>query len=146
MIEKAINKAFKNKIDRKWDCTYWLIDIHETILEPNYGGISTVFYPHAKEVLQYLTTREDIKLILWTCSRADHIEEYIRYFKEHGIEFNYISDNPEVPNEYGDYAKKPYCNVLLDDKAGFDPHIDWKIIGRLLGLSFTIVKFNVYVR
>ena len=47
--------------------------------------------------------------------------------KKDGIEFSYINENPEVAGktEWGDFDTKMYANVLLDDKAGFDPEEDW---------------------
>jgi len=33
-----------------------------------------------------------------------------------------------VNSDLGYYDKKPYFNVLLDDKAGFDPATEWPAI------------------
>jgi hypothetical protein len=43
----------------------------------------------------------------------------------------YINENPEISDDkgaFGCYDKKPYYNVLLDDKASFNPETDWKPI------------------
>jgi hypothetical protein len=122
---------FGNKIKRGWDKTYWFLDIHGTILKPNYeyGNIPTEFYPYAKETLQYLTTLEDVVMVLYTCSHPHEIEQYIEFFKQNNIEFKYINENPEVKTQvdgYGCYDKKPYINVLFEDKCGFDPETEWE--------------------
>jgi hypothetical protein len=131
MIQKAIKRSFSKARKKGWDKLYWLIDLHETVLKPNYKEkeISTEFYPRAKEVLQVLSIRKDIVLILFTCSWPDEIVKYIQFFAEQGINFEYINGNPEVENQgYGYYVDKPYADVLLDDKAGFDWQTDWDII------------------
>jgi len=92
-IIKAIKiNHFDLKKERGWDKTYWAIDIHGTILKPNYqkGNIPKEFYPYAIECLQYLTQRKDIVLIKYTCSHLNEIEEYKVYFESLGIKFDYI--------------------------------------------------------
>ena len=133
MILSAIHNAIKKAKQRGWDTTYWSIDIHDTIVEGNYktNDIPTTFYPFAKEVLQLLTQREDVKLILFTCSHPHEIDQYIQFFESNGIHFDYINENPEVQtdlNGYGNYDKKFYFNVLMDDKAGFNPLLEWEAI------------------
>jgi len=128
MISVAIKNAFEKAKSRNWDKTYWAIDIHETMIKPNWSVTTTPteFYPKAKETLQYISGRKDIVMILYTCSHPHEIEKYIELFKNNGINFNHINENPEVENEkYGYYDMKPYFNVLLEDKAGFDPYKDW---------------------
>jgi len=128
---------FEYKVKRGWDKTYWYIDIHGTILKPNYqyGNIPKEFYPYAKEALQFLTKLDDVCLILYTCSHQHEIEEYIKFFKENDIIFDYTNENPEVItdlNGYGCYDKKPYMNVLFEDKAGFDAETEWEEVLNLM--------------
>jgi len=135
MITRAIENCLRNASVKAWEKTYWAIDIHGTLLQPTYqsGVISTVFYPYAKEVMQLLTKRNDIVLILYTCSYPHEIVEYIKHFEAHGIRFHYINENPEVcAGAYGHYENKIYFNVLFEDKAGFDPLIDWPEVYKLL--------------
>ncbi len=109
--------------------TYWAFDIHGTILRPNYkiDRISKEFYPYAREVMQMISKRNDIVKILYTCSYPHEIEQYLEYFEELGIHFNYVNTNPDVVNGgYGYYKDKFYFNVLMDDKAGFDGDTDWE--------------------
>jgi hypothetical protein len=113
-----------------WGFTYWFCDIHSSIVIPNYNNnkIPTEFYPYAKEVLQMLSKRDDVVLALYTCSHPHEQEEYIKFFKENDIDFKYVNKNPEVKtnnNGYGYYEDKPYFNVLIEDKAGFDAEVDW---------------------
>lgn len=129
-ILKAIKNAYELKTKRNYDRLYFFFDIHGTILKPNYeyGNIPTEFYPHAKETLQYLTTLEDVVMVLYTCSHPHEIDQYIELFKENNIEFKYINENPEVKTQvdgYGCYDKKPYINVLFEDKCGFSGDDDW---------------------
>ena len=128
MITKAIDKALARKKAKNWDKTYWGFDIHETMIIPNWstGEVPLEFYPNVKEVMQMITKQEDIICIIFTCSHPSEIVVYEKYFKEHDIHFDYINENPEVHSRaYGNYGKKPYFNVLFEDKAGFDPEEDW---------------------
>lgn len=129
MITKAITKAFEKAKERNWNKTFWAFDIHDTIIKPNWSQeqIPTEFYPNAKKALQMISQRTDIVCILYTCSHPDQIDQYLDYFKENGIHFEYVNANPEVISKnYGYFKKKPYFNVLFEDKAGFDAHEDWK--------------------
>lgn len=122
---------FEYKEKRNWDKTYWFFDIHGTILKPNYeyGNTPKDFYPYAIETLQFLTKLPDVEMIIYTCSHPHEIQEYIKLFADSRITFKYINENPEVPTQvdgYGCYDKKPYMNVLFEDKAGFDPETEWK--------------------
>lgn len=128
-----MDRAFSKALHKKWDKIYWLIDIHETIIKPNYDHdvIPKDFYPESRETLQILSGRPDIILIMFTCSWPDQIQEYQRFFQDHEIDFKYHNKNPEVETiegRYGYYLDKPYADVILDDKAGFDWRTDWLLI------------------
>src|SRR4051812_19651719 len=127
MITRAIENCLRIAKERKWLKTYWAFDIHGTILKSNFkrDSISTEFFPGAIEVMQLLNKRKDIVKILYTCSYPNEIEQYLELFKKHDIHFDYINQNPEVPDgSYGYYQNKFYINVLMDDKAGFDGETD----------------------
>lgn len=131
VITSIKKNHFEYKASRGWDKTFWFFDIHGTILKPNYtyGNIPKEFYPYAKETLQYLSKLSDVCMILFTCSHPHEIDEYIELFKEFDIKFHYLNENPEIVTDlegYGCYDKKPYINVLFEDKAGFDPETEWK--------------------
>lgn len=135
---------FEYKEKRHWDKTYWFFDIHGTILKPNYtyGNIPKEFYPHAKEALQFISKLPDVCMVLYTCSHQHEINEYLSMFESEGIKFQYVNENPEVKtdlNGYGCYDKKPYINVLFEDKAGFDPETEWEEV-----LNFLKQKYGVY--
>src|ERR1035437_5262697 len=130
---------------------YWFFDIHGTVLKPNYqaGNTPKDYYPYAEETLKFLSTINDITMVLFTCSHPHEIQEYINLFAKSSIKFTFINENPEVqtemapkldtegnimfdakgkqifePNGYGCYDKTPYMNVLFEDKSGFDPEIE----------------------
>lgn len=135
MITRAIKNCLRRAQEKKWEKTYWAIDIHGTLLKPNFkkNEISLEFYPYALEAMQLLDKRKDIIKIMYTCSYPHEIKQYVEYFAQHGIHFHYINSNPEiVDGSYGYYKDKFYFNVLMDDKAGFDGQQDWKKIMTLL--------------
>lgn len=135
MITRAITQCLELARTKGWKKTYWAFDIHGTLLRPNYqsGQISHEFYPHAKEVMQRLSQRDDIVKILFTSSYREEIRQYRSFFASQGIHFNYFNENPEVADgAYGYYQDKFYFNVLFDDKAGFDGDTDWVSVLNLL--------------
>lgn len=109
-LENAIRRAFAKAVARKWKKIYWAFDIHETILQPTWkkSQMSQDFYPYSKDVCQYLTSRNDICCILWTCSYNHEIDDYLKFFEEHGIYFDYVNKNPEVLDDIGCYKDKLY--------------------------------------
>lgn len=133
-VLRAIKHQHFGQLERrKWEYTYWAFDLHGTILMPNYeaGNVPTKFYPYSKEVLQMLSKREDIVMFMYTCSHPHEQDQYVKFFTDLGIDFKWVNENQEVltdNNGYGYYEDKPYFNVLLEDKAGFDPMEDWEDI------------------
>jgi len=127
-IVKTFEKAFKTAERKGWTKVYIAVDLHETTLLPTWQKeISTEYYPFAKEVLLMLSERTDICLILWSCSLPEINKEYFEFFKQDGINFDYINENPECPStDYADFDTKLYFSVGLDDKFGFDPEEDWE--------------------
>lgn len=129
-IIKAIKQSFIDKERKGFEKLFYFVDLHSTCIKPNYSAksIPTEFYPMAKEALQLLSNSDEICLIMYTCSQPDEVAQYVEFFKENGIVFEYVNENPEVTTEkggYGNYDTKPYINVLMDDKAGFDGEEDW---------------------
>jgi hypothetical protein len=134
MIKKAILKAYQQLKDRGWDTIYFVIDLHATCIEANYSytNTPTKIFEEVIEPLQMLSNDPRVKLIMWTCSHPEQIVLYDKVFRDEDIHFDYFNENPEVKTEgtltYGNYDEKFYFNVLIDDKAGFDPDTDWKIV------------------
>lgn len=136
-VTRAIKICYEQREKRGWDRLYFFFDIHSTILKPNYqyGNIPKEFYPHAKEAMQLISKLDDVCMVLYTCSHPHEIEQYLEFFKENNIHFQYVNENPEVAtdlNGYGCYDKKPYINVLFEDKAGFNPETEWLEVLKLL--------------
>lgn len=129
-IVRAIENAFKTKTDRGWDRIYVAVDLHGTVLEPDYNsdGIPTKLYPYAAETLLEFSKRNDVRLIMYTCSYPEEIAEYLAFFRSYGINFDYVNKNPEVKtgtSKHGYYEEKFYYNVLFEDKCGFSGDTDW---------------------
>lgn len=126
-IVKAFDIAFNKMKTRKWDWIYVVVDIHDTIIKGDYNNETFDYYPYAKEVLQILSKREDIVLILWSSSHSKQLKEYYSNFIKDNIDFDFINENPiELTNYLQDFSKKFYFNVGIDDKFGFIPEIEWK--------------------
>jgi hypothetical protein len=127
-LQKLFNNAYNVKAKRNWDRLYIAIDLHDTIIPSSYEteNILTMF-DGAKEVLQEFTKDEEIVLILFTSSYKKLLQPMFKLFKDNDIHFDYLNENPLEPStETGNFADKFYYNILLDDKAGFEPATDWE--------------------
>lgn len=125
---KTLDREYQHIKERGWDRIFLFFDLHGTVIKPNHeeGNVELDYYPYAKETLQLLSKQGDIDLNIYTCSHEHEIIEYQQLFKEDGINFKYVNENPDVPtNGYGNYEIKPYMNVLFEDKAGFFGETDW---------------------
>ena len=124
-----IDNSFKRlNSEKSWDAFYVYVDIHGTVLEPDYGGLAKTYYPHAEETLKKLSDRSDVILVLYTCSKSTEISQYLDFFSDSGIEFEGINKMPVENTNGGDFTDKPYFNVLLEDKAGFVGDKDWYVV------------------
>ena len=133
-ILKWIKKMFIHAEKKQWYETYWFIDLHGVISKPDYRKDvkEIIYYPYVRETLQFLTkNRPDIIMVLFTSSYPEEIKIYTDILEKDDIHFKYVNENPEIADakgSFGCYDKKPYYNVLIDDKCGFEPTTDWQPI------------------
>jgi hypothetical protein len=128
-IIKAIERAYQIKEERNWDTIYWAIDLHGTCLKSNYVLDSYEWINEdARICMEYIMHLHESKVIIWTSTHYSE-KELVKDLLEEAGWINYWNCNPEVKNtETGCFDEKFYFSILLDDKAGFDPDIDWKLI------------------
>jgi hypothetical protein len=126
-IERSFDRAIDRMIERRWDCIYVMIDIHDTILKASYSNKETFeWFPQSKETLRLLSHMRMVKLILWTSTYRKTIDNYLKVFKDEGIKFDFINVNTETTNnDLSCFDEKTYFNVGIDDKFGFDAEHDW---------------------
>lgn len=133
-IIKVFENSLQKKEEKKWNCIYVMIDLHGTIFKPSYDVEEKYeFYPYAEKVLKLLSEEKDIKLILWTSTDNIYINNYINVLDKHKIYFDAINGNPfeetiETKVRSMSFREKPYFNIGIDDKFGFEPETDWKEI------------------
>lgn len=129
-IIKSFETAFKKMKERSWDRIYVLVDIHDTVFHASYKKIEKYeWFPCAKECLREMTKRGDIALILWTSTHREVIDRYLDVFAKNGIVFDFVNINTaEKDNSLSCFREKTYFNIGLDDKFGFEPETDWKLI------------------
>lgn len=123
------------KPQKNWDTIYWMIDVHGVIIPASFHRKNEFrfLHPDAEQVLQILSARPDHKLILWTSSYKTEIDELKEWLYNFNIHIDWVNENPaEEHSSYADFSKKPYFNILLDDKASFDANCDWTIIKNYL--------------
>jgi hypothetical protein len=128
-LATSIAEAYRLKREKKWEKLYFAIDLHGTIIEPG-RLIKLNVYPEAKMGLKFLSNFSDIVLILYTSTIPEMLKEFYEWCANNNIKFAYLNDNPECSekNHDGDYTKKFYYNVMLDDRAGFNYKEDWHVV------------------
>jgi hypothetical protein len=145
-----IKKTFEMKAAKKWPEVYFCIDLHGTIIPSGKSAQDRQdileFYPYAKEVLQWLTKREDIILILWTSTPAERLSYVLKFLESNDIVFQYFNNNTHAKSTpRSDFERKFYFSVLLDDRSSFDPKHDWILVARQLEKSTgeKILEWNI---
>lgn len=132
MIELALIRAFEKRVKRGYDTTYWCIDIHDTLVPSTYtypNNYDLTIFPYMIKAMQLLSSMPDHKIILWSCTTEDKIQELLDALKKHNIYIDYFNENPECEsNSISCFARKFYFDIGIDDKFSFDPYIDWKLI------------------
>src|SRR5437868_14497863 len=126
---KVFKKQYEIMKKKDWKKIYVAVDIHETIMVPTWSSeLSNQYYPYAIDSLQLMSKRDDLCLILLTCSTQSNIDQYLNEFKSKNINFRYVNCNPEIENTtFANFTDKFYINVGLDDKFGFEPS-EWEHI------------------
>lgn len=127
---KAIKQAYKTKEEKQWPKLFWAIDLHGVCLNSNYANSNYTFInDKVVEALQLLQQHSENELIIWSSRHDFEKPSILDFFAKNGINIKYFNTNPLVNNTItGDFTQKFYFNILLDDKAGFDPDIDWQTI------------------
>lgn len=143
-IENSFDRAFARMRRRNWEHIYVLVDIHDTVFKACYHEKEEhKWYSFAKEALQLMSYATNIKLILWTSSYREVIDEYLEYFKANSISFDMVNSNSETTNnELSCFDEKTYFNVGIDDKFGFDAETDWETVYNYLVEGIRLGKFK----
>jgi hypothetical protein len=131
-IYQAICKQYQKMAERGWDKMYWAIDLHETLIKPSYKAdraMDAELYPYVPELLSELMSYPENHVILWSSLKIEGPTGMIAHKKslfsmEKWVRVHYNENPLEKNTEYADFSSKFYFNVLLDDKAGFDPKVD----------------------
>jgi hypothetical protein len=117
-------KADLDKLVEQYNEHHWIIiglDFDDTIYPLSEDP--TIIKRCTQVVHLIKKVRSKIKLCLWTVAEPWSIKYKITISKDvYGIEFDAI--NQSVLYETFDKIRKPYFNLLLDDKAGLDSAIE----------------------
>lgn len=125
-IIRAFEAAFYRAKENNWDYIVVLVDIHDTIFKATYSKKENYEYiGKAKDALQVMSARKDIKIILWS-STFSKVQYILKLDKDNIIidAFNRNIDGIEN-TEIACFDEKPYFNVGIDNAFGFDPEKDW---------------------
>lgn len=126
-IDKTISLAFNRAKEKNWEYVVFLIDIHDTIFKATYSNVEDFEYiGKAKEALQLMSTRPDIKIILW--SSTFNKSKYILQLYKDNINIDAFNKNVQgIENtDIACFDQKPFFNVGIDNSFGFEAETDWE--------------------
>ena len=98
----------------KYGSLFVAFDFDNTVFDYHKTGDT---FPKLEELL-IKCRRFNMKLILFTANEGEKLPEIIKYCKERGYEPDYVNESPMFP------TRKPYYNILLDDRAGLKSSYD----------------------
>ena len=129
-IIKSIERAYSLLQERNWDTIYWAIDLHGTCIKSNYISEEYEWInDDVKQCLQLISNLKESHIILWSSCFTNEKFKILDFFGKNNIWIDDFNRNLRISNtETGCFDEKFYFSVLLDDKAGFDPDTDWKLI------------------
>lgn len=125
----AFEAAFNRAKEKNWDYIVVLVDIHDTIFKGTYSKEENYEYlGKAKEALQLMSARKDIKIILWS-STFNKAKYLLRLYKDNIIVDAFNKNIDGIENtEIACFDEKPFFNIGIDNAFGFDPEQDWNHI------------------
>lgn len=126
-ISKVIESTFKRAKEKNWDYVVFLVDIHDTIFKGTYSNVENFEYiGKAKEALQLMSAREDIKIILWSSTYSKN--KYILQLYKDNINIDAFNRNiQDIQNtDIACFNEKPFFSIGIDNAFGFDPENDWE--------------------
>jgi deoxyribodipyrimidine photolyase len=126
-LSRAITKAYRTAKERNWDTIYILVDAHDTICGSNYKDAEAEFYPQALHALREICKLPEVHLVLWTSCYPEEGPKYVRRLAGEGVFIKGLNETPVENTTTGDFRKKPYFSILIDDKAGFVPE-EWSLV------------------
>lgn len=128
-ILRAIDRAYDVLIQRNWDTIYWCVDLHGTVLESSYDSGEIHFISQEiADTLAYISGLPETCLILWSSITAADELKIRKLFADKGIKVDFVNENPLIDNTItGNFDRKFYFSILVDDKAGFCPS-EWPAV------------------
>lgn len=132
-IYKVIENSFKRAKEKNWEYVVFLIDIHDTIFKSTYSNIENFEYlGKAKEALQLMSKRPDIKIILWS-STFNKSKYILQLYKDNIIIDAFNRNINGIENtEIACFDEKPFFAVGIDNAFGFDAEYDWNEVIKAL--------------
>lgn len=104
-VDRLLNEyKVHNKLYVAFDFDNTIFDYHNT--GGDFSGIINLLRECTK--LKFV-------LILFTSNEGDRLDWMKEYCKHFNIAIDYINENPEIMD-----TRKPYYNILLDDRAGLE--------------------------
>lgn len=146
-LKKTIRSRIKRAHEKGWNKLIIAVDLHDTIISSDrfneycndsettgsVGDAALIsIYPKAKEVLRILSNRKDIQLVFYSATDYAELKEISTAFEQIGVLIDVYFEEPKEKFYQQAFDNKPCFDILLDDKAGFDPKKDWRKVEKHL--------------
>lgn len=105
-LYECVNRLIKDY--EKHGNLFIAFDFDNTVFDYHNTGET---FPKMEKLLRFLK-KNKFKLILFTSNEGEKLNNIKLYCKQKGFEPDYCNENPLME------TKKPYYNLLLDDRAG----------------------------
>jgi len=110
------------------------VDLHGTMLNTKQFNetqgkflekIEASLFPKAIKALQAMSAHESIVMYVYSGTKKSKLKKLVKHLsKKYGISLD-TRYHPMTQHSSQSFKTKPYFNILLDDRAGFDPAKDW---------------------
>ncbi len=133
-VNSIFIKAWEDASNKGYDHVVIAIDLHGTIIDTKIFNTTpgsfedkvraSILRP-AITALQKLSVHPSISMFIYSGTRKCHLRKLIDILRDQyriNIDLEYSSN---IQHASQSFKRKPYYSILLDDKAGFDPDVDW---------------------
>lgn len=140
-IESMFDKGYATAKAAKYSYMVVAVDLHGTIVDSKTFNetqgkfvekIEASLYPFAIKALQAMSAHESIVMYIYSGTKKRKLKKLVKFLSsKYGITIA-TRYHPTTNHASQSFKNKPYFNILLDDRAGFDPKLDWNEICKLM--------------
>ena len=140
-VSSMFDKGFHTAKDAGYNYMVIAVDLHGTMINTKVFNetqgkfldkIEASLFPQAITALQAMSAHKSIVMYVYSGTKKSKLKKLVNYlYEKYGISLD-TRYHPMTQHASQSFKTKPYFNILLDDRAGFDPTGDWLEIIRFM--------------